>query len=263
MPKMRKTDKCRLIEKRGDGELGEYKPWLKVHEFGSSGRVHRVKGWKTGRIHQLMSDLEMYYFVLAQWDDSVIDIKEQYPLLPIEWTLLIAETEGISHPPREKRLKKDKTVMTTDFLITRQNGFTKTNHAVCIKPYSKLSKERTREKLFIEKEYWNRRGISWEIVTENQIDEAKAKNLKSLYMDYFWDSFNPYSSEMINILIESFKELLIESDFNVSTAIRIMEKEMRWEKGKGINFFRYLIVKKQINCDLSQKLNPKSIRVWL
>ncbi|AWK50548.1 transposase [Clostridium beijerinckii] len=112
MSKNRKTDKYRLIEKRGLGKFEEYKPWLKVHEFGSCGRVHRIVGWKNRRIYQLMSDLELYYFVLAQWDDNVIDIREQYPLLPLEETILRANEIGVNHPPMNS---KKKTVMTTDF----------------------------------------------------------------------------------------------------------------------------------------------------
>ena len=40
-----------LNENRGMGELASYKPWLCIQDFPSKGRVSRIKGWKTNRIH--------------------------------------------------------------------------------------------------------------------------------------------------------------------------------------------------------------------
>lgn len=64
-------------EGRGSGELAHYKPWLTVQNVPSSGRAHRVKGWKTSRVHQLLFDLERNYFYLLEWANDVI---EQFPL---------------------------------------------------------------------------------------------------------------------------------------------------------------------------------------
>ena len=46
------------------GELMEYKPWIQIQDFPSKGIVSRVKGRTTGRIHHLMSNLELRYFLL-------------------------------------------------------------------------------------------------------------------------------------------------------------------------------------------------------
>jgi len=40
-----------IQEGRGQGEGKDYKPWLTVQDFPSKGRVSRVFGWKTKRIH--------------------------------------------------------------------------------------------------------------------------------------------------------------------------------------------------------------------
>ncbi len=57
----------------------------------------------------------MYWYAL-DWAPSVVDIREQFPLLPIEDTLRIAERLGYRHPrhPQTRR----PIVMTTDFLVT-------------------------------------------------------------------------------------------------------------------------------------------------
>lgn len=48
--------------------------------------------------------------------DDVIDIREQYPLLPLKDTLEIANELGIEQPKHPQT--KEPIVMTTDFLIT-------------------------------------------------------------------------------------------------------------------------------------------------
>jgi len=78
------------------------------------------KGWKTNRVHQMLSLLELLYFYIAEWALQVVDIREQYPLLPIEETLAIARSCGIRHPIDPKT--KEPVVMTTDFVLTVRQG---------------------------------------------------------------------------------------------------------------------------------------------
>lgn len=64
----RKTDATvydqRIKEGRGQGYGLDYKPWLLIHDVPSLGLVTRAKGWKTGREHHLLSQLELEYFYL-------------------------------------------------------------------------------------------------------------------------------------------------------------------------------------------------------
>lgn len=72
-------------EGRGQGVGKEYKPWLTIQDFPSMGRVSRILGWKSGRIHHLFSDLQARYFYMLEWEDTVTDIREHFPY----WTLRI------------------------------------------------------------------------------------------------------------------------------------------------------------------------------
>lgn len=117
----RKTDKYRLIENRGIGRKINYKSWLRTHEFSSIGRATRILGWKIRRMYYLFSDLELYFFLITQWEDDVIDIREQYPLIPVEQTSIIANQLGIRHPQIINKLgEKQDVFMTTDFVITKK-----------------------------------------------------------------------------------------------------------------------------------------------
>ena len=54
-----KQNERKRKEGRGEGILENYKPWLKTQDLGSEGLATRIKGVKTGRIHQLLSTLEL------------------------------------------------------------------------------------------------------------------------------------------------------------------------------------------------------------
>ena len=69
-----------IKEGRGAGSGKGYQPWLTVRDLPSAGRSHRIWGFQTQRTHHLLSDLELATFFLFDWNPSVTDIREQYPL---------------------------------------------------------------------------------------------------------------------------------------------------------------------------------------
>lgn len=66
--------------KNGDKHGEEYEPWLRIQDVPSLGRVHRIKGIKTNRIHNVLSDLEARGIYIADFSDYCTDIREQYPM---------------------------------------------------------------------------------------------------------------------------------------------------------------------------------------
>jgi len=167
----------RIKEGRGFGDGNEYLPWITVRDVPSLGRCSEIRGWKTNRVHQLLSDLETRYFYTLEFPSDIIDIREQYPLLDsnksIDETVKIAESMGVKYPtvPKTGTLN----VQTTDFFITIiTNG--KTEQIARTVKYAKdLSNERTMEKFEIERLYWVNRGVDWKIVTEHDINSKRPK----------------------------------------------------------------------------------------
>ncbi|TXK79841.1 TnsA endonuclease N-terminal domain-containing protein [Paenibacillus sp. N3.4] len=56
--------------------------------------------------------------MVLSWSDSVIDIREQYPLTPIERSIEIAEKLNIKHANKDN----EPIITTTDFMITIETG---------------------------------------------------------------------------------------------------------------------------------------------
>lgn len=84
-----------IKEGRGDGKGENYKPWIKIQDVPSLGRSSRISGIKTGRQHELLSDMERNYFLFLEYSDKVQDIREQFPLLPILFTSIYEMWCGI------------------------------------------------------------------------------------------------------------------------------------------------------------------------
>jgi hypothetical protein len=102
----------------GQGEGSNYKPWLNVQDFSSLGRSRRAWSHKTGRVHQLFSDVEFRIFLALEWSLDVIDIKEQYPL-DRALSQDVARSMRVKHPCYPSTTIP--TVMTVDFLVTVAN----------------------------------------------------------------------------------------------------------------------------------------------
>src|SRR5699024_9172047 len=125
---------------RGTGSGAGYQPWLKIQDVYSLCRSTRLKGIKTGRQHEILYDLERNYFYLTEFNDVVLDIREQFHLVPQEETIEIAEELGIKHPADPKTGYR--IVMTTDFLLTVDKGQGVFEVAHTIKMKNQLLEER-------------------------------------------------------------------------------------------------------------------------
>lgn len=103
--------------------------------------------------------MERNYFYLTEYSGFIIDIREQFPLLSLEETIVIADELGIKHPADPKM--GEPIVMTTDFLLTVNKGEDNLELARTIKMKDELLKERILEKFEIEYVYWEKRGVEW------------------------------------------------------------------------------------------------------
>ena len=246
----------RLIEQgRGQGTGKDYKPWITIHDLASRGVVSRTPGRKTHRIHHLLSRNETAFFYILDASEKVIDIREQYPLLPVTETVGIAEKLGYRHP--RDPVSKYPYVMTTDFVITTKQG----DVARSVKLLSELEKPRVQEKFAIERLYWERRGVEWRIVTEEEIDFQKARNLEWVYRSWHYPQMLPKGvrSEDVTSL---FLELFESTSLPVTEIAGITEDTFGLEAGLGLTTFQYLLLRKKISTvDLSAPLDLVSVRL--
>lgn len=258
---MAKRKRIHNIEKMikegyGTGIGSEYKPWIKIQDVPSLGRVTRVKGMKTNRQHELLSDMERNYFYILEYSDDVTDIREQYPLLPIEDTIAIANDLGIKHPSNPET--GEYIVMTTDFLITLSLKESIKEVARTIKSKDDLLDERIIEKFEIERVFWEKRDIDWGIVTEEEIDKTIAHNISFIqgYRDIKnIDCFTDMASSDIQDLIYEFIKRIVDDRRSVRRISSEFDSDMNLPIGCGLSIYKYLLINKIIEVDMSKEID--------
>lgn len=236
-------------EGRGTGTGAQYKPWITIQDFPSSGLAIRCKGWKTNRIHHFLSKLEQSYFYLMEWSPSVIDIREQFPLTR-EDTLYISQEKGIKHPVDTKT--KVPIVMTTDFLITISTMGGHKHLARTVKLSKELETERVLAKFEIERSYWEQRNIEWGIVTERELPKSMIENIQWLHTSYFDNEELP--AEVTQTYLEYMEEALKQSDMSIIEFVTQFDKKYQLESGRGLELLKYLFARQKVPINIQNKI---------
>lgn len=160
----RLAENTKSVRKLGQGVGVDYRPYITTSEFNSRGTTSVIKDWKTGRAVHCLSQGEMYWYYILRWDDTNVDIREQYPL-DYKKTVNIANEMGVASPRK---------IMTTDMLVTRKDG---TEIAYSVKVDKQLSK-RQMQLLCIEKQYWLNQGTECQLVFKSEMNTILASNIR-------------------------------------------------------------------------------------
>lgn len=246
-----------IKEGRGQGEGADYMPWLTAQDVPSIGRCTETKGWKSGRIHHLFSKLETKYLYQLEWTDSVVDIREQFPLLDefnsYDETIEIANQIGVKHSIIPKTQTPN--VMTTDFLITLDIDGEEVIKARSIK-YAKDLDQRTREKLKVESLYWERRGVEWRVITEREINESLVYNVGQIYKCKTLLGREDITQDTIYYV----EQLLLSGQSLTQKPLTHLtnpiDKTLGLCKGSALFIVKYLIANKFWIVDMNTKFMP-------
>jgi len=255
------TEERKLKDGRGQGLGVDYKPWVTIQDVPSLGRSTRLRGNKVPRQFEFLSDLERNYFYLLEYSDSVVDIREQFPLLPIEETIVIADELGIKHPTNPKTGKPVE--MTTDFLITVNKDQQYQHLARTLKYKEDLMNERVLEKFEIERVYWERQDVDWGIVTELEIPKDMAHNIAFVhgYSDLsVIEGFEEVIAYEIDEMSIYFIKKLLAEDKTVKQIAKEFERDFGMIVGCGLSIFKHLVITKAIELDLLDKLDVNHIQ---
>ncbi|NBD25548.1 TnsA endonuclease N-terminal domain-containing protein [Paenibacillus glycinis] len=244
----------RIKEGRGTGHYSQYRPWLTIHDVPSIGVVTRILGWKSGRLHHYLSEhFELAHHFQMDWSEDVIDIREQYPLLPLEKTLYIAQKLGIRHPVDPKT--KHPIVMTTDMLLTLRNDDVTKFVAHSIKPMNQLNK-RTLEKLQIEKEFFKDDGIEWALITEKQINYDLVKNVEWLHSTKSIYNNSSITKALVDQLQPDLYAAITQSDLPLAKVTLAKDQQFALPKGTCIQIVKHLIANRYWVVDMCQRIMP-------
>jgi TnsA endonuclease N terminal/TnsA endonuclease C terminal len=242
-----------IKEGRGKGRGEEYKPWLTIQDVPSQGRVTRAPGWKTKRIHHLLSDHETRTFYLLEWLDTVVDIREQFPLLERDVTQEIAKDMNVKHPLDAST--GTPLVLTTDFMFSFISNGKVIDVACTVKPSEMLNDSRVVEKLEIERRYWIAKGVYWFIITEKEIPLILVKNIEVIHSAYWLEATPELDIEHLLSLGAKLKSKLQSSSASITQITDALDTDMNLSSGTSLYVLKHLVARKEILLDMDKKLN--------
>lgn len=252
-------------------ESGEFRSWHEVQEVASEGRSKKITGYKSGRKHHLLSDGEFFVFLSLEYNGSVINIYDQFPLLPREKTIKIANERGIIHPkyrnvsPREEGKPKKvlvNKVMSTDFLIEIVKNGKSVFIAICVKTWAGINPTNTKNKsvllkLEIERQYWLDRGIKCYCIVKEDINKDRIFNLKWFYKYASLDEQLAQSKEQWKT---AFSDEINnkEKDKRLVDIIESTSKTTEIAYDDSVKIFRHLMWHKEIKANIDNKIKLTS-----
>lgn len=229
----------------GLGRGQDYMPWLRVQDVPSKGTAAIVQGIKTRRSHHLLSQLEKQFFMLAEFSASVIDIREQFPLFPLDLLGRTAEALGIRYPTIP--ITQAPNVQTTDFLLelTGSGGRESSFLAVSVKPAKELQKERVLEKLELERVWWSMLGVDYRIFVGSEATKQQAMDIEWLTIEMRGGAApTAYRCDAALRILET-------GTFSIEELVNYLADHLRCGCETALQLIKFLIVKGFVSIDHS------------
>ncbi len=257
-PNVRSDIARRLAQGRGRGEGRDYLPWLTVQEVRSTGTSHRFEA-TFGRTHHLFSDLEKSIFLVSQWRDAVVDIREQYPLLDpsagdIEESLSIAAQLGVRHPVVPGT--SEPMVMTTDLVLTTRARIGVSYEAVSVKYASELQDPRVVEKLEIERRWWLRNNVRWAIATEHQAPKPLVENLNWIMPRWDLGQIDMPSDRVPAMARDLLAAISSKPDMPLNQICLAADDDLGASPGTNLSVARHALARKWWRVPMSARIDP-------
>lgn len=241
-----------LKNQYGIGDGSAYKPWLRIQDVKSVGTRSLIYGRKSRRNHHMFSSIESEFFYLAEFNDSVVDIREQFPIFPLNYTQKVSKLLGIKHPTHPH--SKEPIIITTDQLLTTKTREGFSYHAVSVKPESESHKQRVLEKIDIERVCWELLGVRFSYYTGNDVTKNQSNNISWVTAPF---RENPiyFSDDQVDCAVSILKlgQCFIEDACNNFITKNIASHD------DSLQLLRFLISEKYIDVDLSYNIPESGI----
>lgn len=238
----------RLAEGRGKGTGQDYRPYFTRFDIPSIGERRETYSAKCQRGVHLLSRLEYHLFLLAEYDSSIVDIREQFPM-PLCETVPLSERLGIRHPRNWRN--RCCTVMTTDLLLTRlgKNG-EYTFEGWSGKHTDSLRSWRTLEKQVLERAWHLEHGHRWFLRTELGTPKQLISNLEWIHPLKRPDAVLGFESNLPSKVDEVMRKLMRTPDLLWRQAKKCDEALKLGSNAVSLYICRFLIAQGVWKADL-------------
>ncbi len=232
---------------RGQGEKLDYRPWLTAREVKSHGQSYVIGGTIIDRLYECLSGNELLVFLALQRRGRATDIREQYPLWPLESTEKIADRLGVVHPrvPNSPHLS----LMTTDFVVTTDEPGELV--PVHVKPAEQLGQRRNQEKLDIELEWWAERGCKLRVVTNLEIPKVLGENLRSMAACWTVTPETLGTMALEDVEAAFLRKLAKDPGRPANVLAHDVDKALGLDPGVCLTVFWHMVSRRRLRIDLT------------
>lgn len=234
------------------GRGSEYVAYIQAGDHVSLGQRNRLLSPRLCREVICLSIGEKRVYLILERSPNVTDIREQYPLYPIEETIAIAEQLGV----KPCALNVQGKPMTTDFLVTCREGLTEKEVAISFKPLSELADPRTLELAEIERVFHQRRGTVWGLVTDQEVPHTVVANLDLLMDFYALEDLHPLTAQDVDAISRALLPRLSIQNTPLNIAALEVDRLLNYEEGTSLAVAWHLIATRRIQIDLEKPMKP-------
>jgi hypothetical protein len=237
----------RICQGRGTGQGTEYRRWLNIRDVPSRGTSSSVGGIRVQRPYHLLSELEVTYFFLIERRASVIDIREQWPILHVDRTLELCAERGVTHKYRGVYPEP----FTIDFLVTEEIDRKISYRAASIKTPEDAADPDVRRRLWVEYAWCREHGIFWTLVDTSSFNRTLLDTLRFM-RGWFRSRYEPEAG-----IVERFaNEFFYQHTTNASLQSILLSTAKRMCIGNDLadNIFRYCAWSSRIPVSLRHPL---------
>lgn len=142
-------------------------------------------------------------------------------------------------------------VMTTDILADAWSGGRLVQMAYSVKPGKDLDDPRARDKLEIERLYWEAKGIEWSIVTPTVLPVRLTRNIEWVHSFHQLDDLaEPYPGFYQDAARRMLAQVGARPWLPLRQFCSDMEARLGLPTGDGLMLFRHLLAIKAVLCDM-------------
>ena len=214
------------------GEGLSYKSWLSIRDVPSMGTSSSVPGLKVKRPVHMLSELETTYFYLTERAPTVVDIREQWPILDIDRTLRLCSDLGVRHGYRGSYPEP----FTIDFLITEERNGIVSFRAASIKTAKDALDPKVRQRLAVEYAWCSERGIPWTLVDTSVFDKTLLNTLRYIRR-WFQNQYRP-DSDRADFFAQTFLALY-RPNVTLQSLLNTLARRLRIPDPELIDIFCY------------------------
>ena len=215
-----KSDLAKIAEGRCCGGGSAYVGFKKANEAHSIGTASEIYDPIAKRTVDTLSTGETMLFWLLRYDESVVEIKEQFLLIPSR--VAEAATQiGVRIPSK---------ILTTDFLVLYDDGRLVAYSVKYSRSDFDLSTRKGRSVIrrqALEKRYWANLGVDFKIVFTDEMDRTRATNIA--------DCMVVYDSEWVTTIDQKYRWLIAHHIVEVDMSQRIHFSEIAKSNGNAIS----------------------------